>query len=366
MACREGMRSLGGLLLVPPPCSGSRASLRHCGEGLRPRLQRAGERQLRRSAEIWHSSSPRRLLSEPWRAGLLSWGSSSLRRVMAVGEYWKTSSGSSSSSRMEGRGFSGAAPLSGRGCRRVWGGQGWSRAGAKVGHGHPCPVLSTVRYKPVVSVTAVGTGSSGRAPAGKADDAGSAAHGTPAAGRHGARQVSICSPLASQCPQNDQTFPWSHASALSSSAPFLLSILCCSCDADELPDLGVCVLSWNLICTPIPNPGSAQESVPGQRAPRAPAGPHLCCPLACCFCTCPALFAPILGSFIPLLGDGQVAALWDLESDLPPNSTEPGGGGCWGEMLWKSPQLLSASSRAGGGKALQSYFCSGTAPRQRD
>ena len=179
------MRSLAGLLLTPPSCSGSRVSLRHCGEGLRLPLQRAGERQLRRRAEIWHSSSPRRLLRELWRAGLLSWGSSSLRRVMVAGECWKTSSGSSSSSRMEGRGFSGAAPLSGRGCG--WargGGQGWSpcrcqgRARPPLPRPPPCPPLA--QHKPAVPVTAAGTGSSGRAPAGRADGAGSAARGTPA------------------------------------------------------------------------------------------------------------------------------------------------------------------------------------------
>lgn len=102
--CREGMRSLAGLrpLLLSP-------SLRHRGEGLLPWLQRAGERQVRRRAENWRSSSPSRLLREPHRTGLCRVGSSSLRWVRLVGEGWS----SSSSSRMECRGFSGLVPLSG-------------------------------------------------------------------------------------------------------------------------------------------------------------------------------------------------------------------------------------------------------------
>lgn len=124
------MRSLGGLLPTPPSRSGSRGSRRHRGEG----LPRAGEGQLCRRAETWHSSSPRRLLREPRRTELFREGSSSLRREVLADGCWKTSSGSSSSSTMEGRGFSGAAPLSGRGCRRA-GGQEWSQARPSL----PCP-----------------------------------------------------------------------------------------------------------------------------------------------------------------------------------------------------------------------------------
>lgn len=136
------MRSLAGLLPTPPSRSRSRVSRRHCGEGLRPRLPRAGEWQLCRRAETWHSSSPRRLLREPRRTELLSAGSSSLRREVLAGDCWKTSSGSSSSSTMEGRAFSGAAPLSGRGCRRA-GGQDWSQARPSLPRPPPSPRQGT-------------------------------------------------------------------------------------------------------------------------------------------------------------------------------------------------------------------------------
>lgn len=117
-------------------------SRRHCGEELRPPLPRAGEWQLCRRAETWHSSSPRRLLREPRRTVLLSAGSSSLRREMLAGDCWKTSSGSSSSSTMEGRGFSGAAPLSGRGCRRA-GGQDLSQPQPSLPRPPPSPRQGT-------------------------------------------------------------------------------------------------------------------------------------------------------------------------------------------------------------------------------
>lgn len=320
---------MAGLLPTPPSCSGSRESLRHCGEGLRPRLQRAGERQLRLRAEIWHSSSPRRLLREPWRAGLLSWGSSSLRRVMVAGEFWKTSSGSSSSSTMEGRGFSGAAPLSERGCGRARGeGQGWSPHGCqgqtRPPLAHLSPSSPLAWHKPAMPATAVGTGSSGRAPGGRADDAGSVARGTPARLHRDRPQAdtvlgmrpptprlgtqpsrTLVPPGQPNLPQPRASAPSPSAPALASAAPRLLSFLCCCHDTDELPNLGLHVPSQSQGCTPNPSPGSAI------RASAPPGACHWPGEGAQGFCrTQQALFASsTLGLFIPLLGDGHFG-LW--------------------------------------------------------
>lgn len=252
-----------------PSRSGVRVSLRHCGEALRARPQRAGERQLRRRAEIWHSSSPRRLLREPRRAGLPSWGSSSLRWEMAAGEYWKTSSGSSWSSTMEGRGFSGAAPLSGRGCRRAWGGgQGWSaHMCLEQAQPHmPCSA-SCHWHKPVGPAVAVGTGSSGRAPVERADGA----------GQHKPRTASWGLPRAHSCPclgtkplsapldnqtspdPTHQRQPLQPHTGLCSPLPILLPLLLArhQCTARPWPACARLELS-----APNPSPGSAASEHP--------------------------------------------------------------------------------------------------------
>lgn len=119
-ACREGMRSLGGFLPLLPPASEGWASPRCRTEGL-PR------------------SEPRGLPAPPRRAGPLLGGSESWRR--AAGECWKASSCSSSSSGMEGRGFSGLAPPSGRGC-----GYGGMSGPVSVA---PCPPPKSLPAPPV-------------------------------------------------------------------------------------------------------------------------------------------------------------------------------------------------------------------------
>lgn len=226
---------------------------RHCGEELRPRLPRAGEGQLCRRAETWHSSSPRRLLREPRRTELLSAGSSSLRREVLAGDCWKTSSGSSSSSTMEGRGFSGAAPLSGRGCGQG-GGQDWSQAQPPLPRPPPSPRQGTnlwrLRQPRGPGVAAEPLRGEQTVPAQQQEGAPAQLHRD---------QSWACRPPASQCPPGQPRLPQPHTSAAvpASTTPHPLSFLCCCHVNDELPNLSLSILSRSRGCTPNPSPGSA-------------------------------------------------------------------------------------------------------------
>lgn len=110
----------------------------------------------------------------------------------------------------------------------------------------------------MVPVTASGIGSSGRAPAGRADGAGSAAGGSPCTAPQD--QSWARSPPASQCPFGQPSLhqPHTSASVPASTTPHPLSFLCCCHVNDELrPNLSLSVLSQSRGCTPNPSPSSA-------------------------------------------------------------------------------------------------------------
>lgn len=92
--------------------------------------------------------------------------------------------------------------------------------------------------------TASGTGSSGRAPAGRADGTGSAAGGTPCTAPQGpATGPQPPQPLCAPPGQPNLPQPHTSASVPASAIPHPLSFLCCCRVNDELPNLGLSVLS---------------------------------------------------------------------------------------------------------------------------
>lgn len=125
----------------------------------------------------------------------------------------------------------------------------------------PSSPIASARDEPVVPVTASGTGSSGRAPAGRADGTGSAAGGSPCTAPQD--QSRAHSPPASQCPfgQTSLHQPHTSASVPASTTPHPLSFLCCCHADDELPNFGLSALSQSQSqsrgCTPNPSPSSA-------------------------------------------------------------------------------------------------------------